>query len=53
VERKRINLVVEVDLDPMPGAFYTPESAQRILQNYLLQAIGHYNPVVTLEEDSK
>lgn len=46
MERDRIKLEILVDLDPLPGAFHTPESAQRTVQAILLSRLGHYNPIV-------
>lgn len=42
----RIVLEVAVDLDALPGAFHTSESAQEHVQAILLSSIPHYNPVV-------
>lgn len=44
----RITLLVDVELDPVPGAFHTPESAERNIQNILSRMIPHYKPTVTL-----
>lgn len=44
----RIRLLVEVDLDPIPGAMHSPESAQRIVENALKNVIPHYNPTAQL-----
>lgn len=43
---ERITLKVDVDLDAVPGAFHTPESAEKIIQQILDNAIGHYRPLV-------
>lgn len=48
--RERIALTVIVDLDPMPGAFHTPEHAKQVVEAMLLSAVGHYNPVVIIEQ---
>ena len=50
-ERERTMMYVMVDLDPFPGAFHTPESARDAVQAILLDRIGHYTPVVILEQD--
>jgi len=44
----RILLEVAVDLDELPGAFHTPESAQDHVQAMLHNMIPHYNPVVKI-----
>lgn len=48
MDRTRIDLTLNVDLDPVPGAFHTPESAQEIIQAVLTAAMSQYNPVVYL-----
>lgn len=45
--RVRIKLEITVDLDPVPGAFHTEESARKIIAQILNDRIGHYNPLVT------
>lgn len=50
--RNRSRLLVEIDLDPVPGWGNTPEDHQRWLQQYLTGAIGHYNPTVTISSQS-
>lgn len=45
----RIRLGVYVDLDPMPGAFNTAESAKSHMLGVLGQVIGHYNPSVVID----
>ena len=50
MERKRIKLVVEVDLDPVPGAFHTKEDACFRIQQLLMNAIPHYDPATELPE---
>lgn len=47
----RIKLAVYVDLDPTPGVFHTAESAANYVRNILNISVGHYNPVVSIEED--
>lgn len=49
MERTRIRLGVYVDLDPMPGAFHTVQSAKSHMLSVLGQAIGHYNPSVVID----
>ena len=56
MERKRVTLTisVNVDLDPVPGAFHTKESAHEIvahiLEDTLNTRIPHYNPSVHMSE---
>lgn len=48
----RTTFEVHLDLDPVPGAFHTPESARQHVQAILNANIPHYNPVVVnLEEE--
>lgn len=51
MKRERILLNVMVDLDPIPGAFHTADSAEDNIQALLLSSIPHYNPVVVLDPD--
>lgn len=53
MERTRIKLEVYVDLDLVPGTFYTKESAQNVVRNILNGAIPHYNPVVSIAKEEK
>lgn len=46
----RIAMTVIVDLDRIPGAFHTPESAVENVNAILLSSIPHYNPVVVLND---
>lgn len=46
--RKRLKLSVYVDLDPVPGAFYTPDSARNAVQLVLMRSMPHYNPTTIL-----
>ena len=52
VDVVELTIVVEVQLDPVPGTFHTEESAQevveRLLQHVLNTNIPHYHPVVKL-----
>jgi hypothetical protein len=47
--RTRIKLGVYVDLDPMPGAFNTPDSAKQAVLSVLNMHISHYNPSVVID----
>lgn len=42
----RAIFLVGVDLDPVPGAFHTEESARTSIQQILRDRINHYNPSV-------
>lgn len=48
MERIRIKLEVEVDLDPLPGTFHTAESAREVVFSYLTYVIPHYHPEVKI-----
>lgn len=50
MKRKRITLEVDLDLDPMFGAMYTPESARDQVEAVLIQVFPHYNPAVTIQK---
>jgi len=39
-------LLVQVNLDPVPGAFHTPQSAMSHIQTILDSSIPHYEPEV-------
>jgi len=44
-------LIVEVNNDPFPGAFHTPEDVKLRVQHMLSDMIGHYYPVVHLAKE--
>lgn len=48
MNRKRVALVVYVDLDPIPGALHTPESAQSYVSSTLKEFFGPYDPGVII-----
>jgi hypothetical protein len=48
LKRDRIQILVEVDTDPVPGWGYDPNDYVRHIQHHLNQTIPHYNPVVIL-----
>lgn len=48
MERNRVRLLVEVDLDPMPGAMHTKQSAEESIFSVLYRSFPHYNPTVSL-----
>jgi len=49
LRRKRVLLLVQVDLDPVPGWGNTAEDYRALTQRLLDDAIGHYNPTVTCD----
>lgn len=49
-DRKRVALIVHVDLDPVPGTMHTHESAQEVVKNLLINSIPHYWPEVHLAQ---
>ena len=48
MKRERIQILVEVDTDPVPGWGNDPNDYVKHLEYLLSQSIPHYNPVVTL-----
>jgi len=44
----RVQLLVEVNTDPVPGSFHTPESVVKNVTAVLKASIGHYNPTVEI-----
>lgn len=46
MEPTQIRLTVVVNLDPVPGAFHTPESAEEIVQAVLNSSLSQYYPLV-------
>jgi hypothetical protein len=48
-DRKRVALVVWVDLDPVPGAFHEPVNARNHVQALLNLSVPHYNPRVLID----
>lgn len=49
IPRKTVTLTVQVDLDPVPGAFHTEEDAAQRVQDILTSSIPHYHPIVSHE----
>jgi hypothetical protein len=49
MKRRRVVMVVRVDLDPIPGSFNTAQDHVNKLQRMLDNAYQHYNPEVTLD----
>lgn len=50
MQRTRITLEVDVDLDPVPGNFHTPEQAERAIFGLLHMRIPHYDPTVRIQD---
>lgn len=50
--RRRVSLILFVDLDPLPGSMYSQESAQNIIRFALRNRIEHYNPMVSLAPEN-
>lgn len=50
-ERKRIKMVLEINLDPVPGVFHTKEDARDIVDRILKNQLGHYDPSVNFQFD--
>lgn len=46
--RRRARLLIEVDLDPVPGWGNNPEDWRAMLQHHLDGSAPHYRPTVTL-----
>lgn len=48
MRRRRIRILVEVNIDPVPGWGNDPQDHVKHIEHYLNQTIPHYKPVVTL-----
>ena len=48
LERRKAVILVEVDLDPVPGAMHTGEDAAKHVE-HCLESIKHYNPKTKLK----
>jgi hypothetical protein len=48
MEKIRKAYIVYVDLDPVPGAMHSKESAQHYIRMVLINSLGNYNPTVSL-----
>ena len=46
--RRQVTLTVTIDIDPVPGWGDNPDDHRALTQKLLTDAIGHYNPVVTV-----
>jgi uncharacterized protein related to proFAR isomerase len=49
LSNRRVRLVVEADLDPVPGWGDNAEDWRALVQRQLDDAVSHYNPTVTIE----
>lgn len=47
-KKPRVAVLVYVDLDNIPGAMHTPDSAVDIIGGILKRTIPHYNPTALL-----
>lgn len=47
MERQTVNVMITVDLDPLPGAMHTGEDAAKRVEQILKDRFPHYNPRVT------
>lgn len=46
MQGKRVAVIVEVNLDPVPGHFDNVQDYVKLLQSYLDHVVPHYNPAV-------
>lgn len=46
MQGKRVAILVEVNLDQVPGHFHQVEDYVKLLQSYLDQTVPHYEPTV-------
>ena len=49
--KPRSRLVVEIDLDPVPGWGDNADDHRALVQRLLDEAVPHYNPTVTVDEE--
>lgn len=47
--KERSRLVVEIDIDPVPGWGDNTEDHRALVQRLLDDAVGHYNPTVEVQ----
>jgi len=52
MNRPKSRLVVEIDLDPVPGWGNSPEDHRALVQRLLNDAVPHYHPTVVIEESA-
>ena len=50
MKRERVTILVEVDLDPVPGWGNDPKDWVEMIQRNLDARVSHYNPVVKLSQ---
>lgn len=50
MQRRRVKLEVELDLDPVPGTFHDEESAREQVEAMLRRTVPHYNPTVLIND---
>lgn len=48
MQKYRVALTVEVDIDPVPGWGDNADDWQRHVQRFMDESVSHYNPVVTI-----
>ena len=48
--RQRSRLVVEIDIDPVPGWGDNAEDHRRLVESLLSEAVPHYNPTVEVAQ---
>jgi hypothetical protein len=51
MDRSKVKLIVEVELDEISGEFSNAESARDVVQYLLEHSIPHYKPKVTIQQD--
>lgn len=51
-EKRRSRLVVEIDLDPVPGWGDNAEDHRALVQRHLDDAVPHYHPTVTIDANT-
>ena len=53
MDRERVTIVVEIDLDPVPGTFDNVRDFVKLIQNNLEATVPHYHPCVKIGEPVK
>lgn len=51
MERHRVTLIVDIDLDPVPGAFHELEDMRMRVERMLNEAVPWYKPEVKTVTD--
>ena len=49
-KRCKFKVIIEIDLDSVPGAFHQSEDWLRFIKEHNERVAPHYNPEVTIEE---